>query len=87
MGPTGTLLVGIACVLAQGTPEAEKVKQNLTSDEVKLIEQLKENQVCQQLDQYIQKGSGTKDGRIILMGCQSCLKTSTTLINLESNEK
>lgn len=77
MGATGTLLVGIACVLAQGTPEAEKVKQSLTREEVQLIEQLQDSQVCQQLDQYLQQGNSTENGRIILMGCQSCLKTST----------
>lgn len=87
MGTTGTLLVGIACVLAQGTPEAEKVKQSLTREETKLIEQLQASQVCQQLDQYIQNGSGKNGGRILLTGCQSCLKTSTFLINLESDEK
>ena len=86
MGATGTLLVGIACVLAQGTPEAEKIKQSLTSEEAQLIEQLQGSQVCQRLDEYLQKGNSTENGRIILMGCQSCLKTSM-FINLKSDEK
>lgn len=77
MGTTGTLLVGIACVLAQGSPEAGKLKEQLTKEEAQLIEQLQEKQVCEQLDQYIQQSNSGKEFETILMGCSSCLKTTT----------
>ena len=86
MGTTGTLLVGIACVLAQGSPEAGKLKEQLTAEEAKLIEQLQENKVCEQLDQYIQQGNNGKDVDTILMGCQSCLKT-TNVLKTKPDEK
>ncbi|GIL18739.1 hypothetical protein [Bdellovibrio sp.] len=77
MATTGTLLVGIACVLAQGSPESEKLKQSLTQNEVKLIEELQEKGICERLDQYLKDGSGLTEGDMVLMGCQSCLLTST----------
>lgn len=86
MGTTGTLLVGIACVLAQGTPEANKLKQSLTENEVKLIEEIQEKRVCERLEQYLKDGSGLNDGDKLLMGCQSCLLTST-FINSDRNER
>lgn len=77
MGTTGTLLVGIACVLAQGTPETEKVKQSLSPEETQLIEQLQEAKVCEQLDQYVQDGKSLEEIEPLLMGCQACIKTTT----------
>lgn len=77
MGTTGTLLVGIACVLAQGTPEAEKLKQSLTPEEVQLIEQLRVNKVCEQLDRYTEEGRSLEEIEPLLMGCQACIKTTT----------
>ena len=87
MGATGTLLVGIACVLAQGSPEAEKLKSNLTQDEVKLVEQLQQGQVCQQLDEYIQQGKDPSKFAPMVMGCQSCLKTYAGLTKEKQKEK
>ena len=84
MGTTGTLLVGIACVLAQGSPEAGKLKAQLTTEEAQLIEQLQENGICEKLDQYIQEGEDIE--AMVLMGCASCLKT-TTVLKTKPNEK
>lgn len=86
MGTTGTLLVGIACVLAQGSPEAGKLKEQLTVEEAQLIEQLRETQVCEQLDQYVQQGNSGNNVETILMGCSSCLKTTSGL-KVKADEK
>lgn len=77
MGTTGTLLVGIACVLTQGTPEAEKLKKDLSPEEIQLIEQLQTAKVCEQLDQYLQDGKSLEEIEPLLMGCQACIKTTT----------
>lgn len=78
MGTPGTLLVGIACVLAHSnSPESGKIRESLTQEESKLIEQLQEGPLCAQLDQYIKDGK--KIDESVAVACQSCLKTTTAL--------
>lgn len=81
MGPTSTVLLGIACVLAQGnSPEAEQMKARLTPEESKVIEQLQTGNLCQQLDKYLATEQGTTPkGGAVALGCSSCLKTTMTM--------
>ncbi len=77
MAVTETLLIGIACVLAQGiSPEVQKVKEALTPSQQKFIEYIQKNNVCDELERYIQQNENSVDGHIYLMGCGSCIQTS-----------
>lgn len=76
MAVTETLLIGIACILSQATPEAEKIKSSLTKEQQRLVEYMKENRVCEELDAYLKENENSIDGKVILAGCGSCLQTS-----------
>ncbi len=88
MGPTSTVLLGIACVLAQGnSPEAQQMKSRLTPEETKVIEQLQTGNLCQQLDQYLATEQESKSkGGAVAFGCASCLKTTMTMAKQPNEE-
>lgn len=82
MGIAESLLVGIACAIAQGGTGAKKVEQNLTVPQKELVQFIRENRMCEAFDpavileKYL-KESESLNGNIYLMGCGSCLQTST----------
>jgi hypothetical protein len=77
MATPESLLVGIACILAQSNSlEAAKVRESLTPDQVQLVEQLQQEGVCEKLEQYLEENKCHPESDI-LINCHTCLKTTT----------
>lgn len=74
------LLVGIACVVAQGGPGAAKIEKQLSPKEKALVEFLRENHLCRDgeptalLEKYLNE-SQALDAKIYLSGCGSCIQS------------
>lgn len=82
MATPENLLVGIACIIGQSnSPEADKLKSQLTQNQIQIIEQLQQNGVCEQLEQYLQKPPSAPICDNLLPSCQSCLQTTTITAN------
>lgn len=77
MATPESLLIGIACILAQGnSAEVAKVKESLSVEQAQLIEELGQNGLCEKLEQYLHENDGLP-GKDVLISCQSCWKTTT----------
>ncbi len=77
MATPESLLVGIACILAQSnTMEAAKIRANLSPEQTQLIEQLQQEGVCEKLEKYLEENKCIPDSDI-LVNCHTCLKTTT----------
>lgn len=76
------LLVGIACIIGKGnSPESERLTAQLTQEQIQIAEQLQQNGVCEQLEQYLQKQPSSPIGDFLQTACQSCLQTTTITAN------